>query len=275
MLDLNLQKDLYTDLLDDDLQLALNGLDVDKIPMKVANVDQPRNFLKNIEKNGRTAPGLTDFHKGTTTLAFKFQGGVIVAVDSRASMGSYISSQTVRKVIEINDYLLGTMAGGAADCSYWERHLARLCRLHELRTGERISVTAASKILANIFFSYRGYGLSCGTMIAGWDQAGPQLFMVDDQGTRLSGQRFSVGSGSTYAYGVLDTGYDWNLTLDEAVKLGKDAIYHATHRDGASGGVVRVYHIHENGWTKIEEGHDVSEYHYNDHMKDVYGDSNN
>lgn len=27
---------------------------------------------------------------GTTTLAFIFQGGVIVAVDSRASMGSYI-----------------------------------------------------------------------------------------------------------------------------------------------------------------------------------------
>lgn len=28
---------------------------------------------------------------GTTTLAFKFQHGVIVAVDSRATAGSYIS----------------------------------------------------------------------------------------------------------------------------------------------------------------------------------------
>lgn len=27
---------------------------------------------------------------GTTTLGFKFQGGVIIAVDSRASAGSYI-----------------------------------------------------------------------------------------------------------------------------------------------------------------------------------------
>jgi len=25
----------------------------------------------------------------------------------------------VKKVIEINPYLLGTMAGGAADCQYW------------------------------------------------------------------------------------------------------------------------------------------------------------
>ena len=38
------------------------------------------------------------------------------------------ASQTVKKVIEINPYLLGTMAGGAADCSYWERFLAKQCR---------------------------------------------------------------------------------------------------------------------------------------------------
>eukprot|EP00915_Cephaloidophora_sp_WS-2016_P000932 GHVH01001226.1.p1 GENE.GHVH01001226.1~~GHVH01001226.1.p1 ORF type:complete len:269 (+),score=35.64 GHVH01001226.1:157-963(+) len=240
---------------------------VANIGMQVAPVNNPRTFVTEIEKNGRRAPGLTDFHRGTTTLAFKFQGGVIVAVDSRASMGSYISSQTVRKVIEINEHLLGTMAGGAADCSFWERHLAKMCRLHQLRTGERISVSAASKILANIFFNYRGYGLSCGTMVAGWDKSGPQLFMVDDEGTRMSGQRFSVGSGSTYAYGVLDSGYSWDLTLEQAVKLGKDSIYHATHRDGASGGMVRVYHIHENGWTNLDDGHDVSDYHYDVHVK--------
>lgn len=65
---------------------------------------------------------------GTTTLAFQFQGGVVVSVDSRATAGAYIASGTVKKVIEINPYLLGTMAGGAADCSYWERELGRRCR---------------------------------------------------------------------------------------------------------------------------------------------------
>lgn len=33
------------------------------------------------------------------------------------------ASQTVKKVIEINRYLLGTMAGGAADCQFWQRNL--------------------------------------------------------------------------------------------------------------------------------------------------------
>lgn len=97
---------------------------------------------------------------GTTTLAFRFNHGIIVAVDSRATAGSYIASQTVKKVIEINPYLLGTMAGGAADCSYWERYLGQQCRLYELKNKERISVAAASKILSNIVYSYKGMGLS-------------------------------------------------------------------------------------------------------------------
>jgi len=210
------------------------------------------------------------FAKGTTTLAFVFQGGVIVAVDSRSTMGPYIASQSVKKVIEINPYLLGTMAGGAADCSFWERELGRRCRLYELRNKERISVAAASKILANICFSYRGYGLSMGTMITGWDKTGPNLFYVDDDGTRLKGHRFSVGSGSTYAYGVLDTGYSYDMSVEDAIDLGKRSIYHATHRDAYSGGTINVYHVHDHGWTKISS-EDSTELHYsgfgNDYIK--------
>ncbi|KAF3956816.1 hypothetical protein CMV_018096, partial [Castanea mollissima] len=32
-------------------------------------------------------------------------------------------SQSVKKIIEINPYMLGTMAGGAADCQFWHRNL--------------------------------------------------------------------------------------------------------------------------------------------------------
>lgn len=229
--------------------------------MGKANVPRPELFVPSLKADPDTK-AIANFKKGTTTLGMVFQGGVLLAVDSRASMGAFIASQTCRKVVEINEYLLGTLAGGAADCAFWERHLAKLCRMYQLRNKERIPVAAASNLLANIFFHYRGHGLSCGIMIAGCDHNGPQLYYVDDDGSRVKGKMFSVGSGSTYAYGVLDANYRFDMTLDEAVDLGKRAIYHATHRDGASGGVVRVYHVHENGWTKIEEGKDVTELHY-------------
>ena len=49
---------------------------------------------------------------------------------------------------------------------------------------------------------------------------------------------FSVGSGSTYAYGVLDAGYDYDLSVNDAIDLARRSIYHATFRDAYSGGSV-------------------------------------
>mmetsp|Transcript_3770 Transcript_3770/g.5632 ORF Transcript_3770/g.5632 Transcript_3770/m.5632 type:complete len:292 (+) Transcript_3770:78-953(+) len=230
----------------------------------VPNVADPAHFCRN---NFASACGAADasqtvkFAKGTTTLAFKFNDGIIVSVDSRSTMGAYIASGTVKKVIEINPFLLGTMAGGAADCSFWERNLGMQCRMYELRNGKRITVAAASKLLANTVNSYRGYGLSMGTMVTGWDETGPQLYYVDSDGTRLKGNMFSVGSGSTYAYGILDNFYRKDMSVEEAIDLGKRAIYHATHRDAYSGGINNLYHVTKDGWTQIH-AIDVNEMHY-------------
>jgi len=217
----------------------------------------PVDFLRTHTDEASNSNCRIKFHHGTTTLAFKFAGGVVVAVDSRATAGSYIASQTVKKVIEINPYLLGTMAGGAADCSYWERVLGIQCRLYELRNKERISVAAASKILSNLVYEYKGMGLSMGTMVTGWDKTGPNLYYVDSDGTRLKGDMFSVGSGSTFAYGILDTEYNYDLSTENALELGRHAIFHATHRDAYSGGSVNLYHVQQEGW-RFMGNYDVS-----------------
>jgi len=221
--------------------------------MKILAPPFPPSELANVMKNQDGSDAKIDLLHGTTTLAFRYQGGIIIAVDSRATGGMYIFSGNVKKIIPINRYLMGTMAGGAADCMYWERVLSKQCRLYELRNKQRISVAAASKLLANICFEYKGYGLSMGTMIAGWDKKGPGLYYVDSDGTRTDGKVFSVGSGSIFAYGVLDKGYKHDLTNEEAYALGQRAIYHATFRDAASGGVIRVVHMKEDGYEIISE----------------------
>ena len=82
---------------------------------------------------------------------------------------------------------------------------------------------------------------------------GPAVFYVDSDGTRLKGDMFSVGSGSTFAYGVLDQGYRWDLTDAEAQELGRRSIYAAGHRDAFSGNTCNLYHIKEDGWEFIGE----------------------
>ena len=122
-----------------------------------------------------------------------------------------------------------------------------------MRNKERISVAAASKLLANMVYGYKGMGLSMGTMVTGWDKRGPGLFYVDDEGTRLNGNLFSVGSGSTFAYGVLDTGYDYDLSVSDALDLGKRSIFHATHRDAYSGGSIncKLRYLHTTLWVVL------------------------
>lgn len=51
---------------------------------------QPVAFLQPYTDKNSDSNVKIHFAHGTTTLAFKFQGGVIVAVDSRATAGSYI-----------------------------------------------------------------------------------------------------------------------------------------------------------------------------------------
>jgi 20S proteasome subunit beta 5 len=102
-----------------------------------------------------------------------------------------------------------------------------------------------------------------GTMFTGSDKSGASLYYIDDDATRLPGNLFAVGSGGTFAYGVLDTNYRYDMETQEAVDLGIRAIASATYRDAASGGVVRIYHITNNGdWKLIHDALDVSENHY-------------
>ncbi|KAJ1913838.1 Proteasome subunit beta type-5 [Mycoemilia scoparia] len=231
-----------------------SGFETTAHKFALAPLQKPVEFAKtHIDNTSETQARIQAAH-GTTTLAFKFQHGVIVCTDSRATMGNVIASQTVKKVIEINEFLLGTMAGGAADCSFWERELGRQCKLYALRNKKRITVAGASKILRNMVLNYKGMGLSMGTMICGWDEdtTDPALFYVDSDGQRLENHLFSVGSGSTFAYSVLDAGYHYNMEVEEAKELARRAIYHATYRDAFSGGYVRMYHIKQDGWVAFD-----------------------
>ncbi len=195
-----------------------------------------------------------DFAHGTTTLSFLFQGGIIAAVDSRASIGSFVGSKTVQKVLPVSKTILGTMAGGAADCSYWIRFLRNESKLHELtHDGRAMSVARASRLLSTVLYANRGLDLSVGTMIMGYDnREGFSIYYIDNTGVRIKGDMFAVGSGSTFALGILDTEErKFDMSEEEAVALGIKAIRHATLRDAASGGFIGVYLINERGWSKV------------------------
>lgn len=198
----------------------------------------------------KSAPPL-EFSHGTTTLSFIFKDGIVAAVDSRASIGTFVGSKTTQKVLPISEHILGTMAGGAADCSFWIRRLQAEARRCEIAEEQEMSVSRVSRLLADYLYANRQLNLSVGTMIMGVDEFGPSIYYVDNTGTRIKGDLFSVGSGSTFALGVLDTDRREDMTEEEAVALGIKAIRFATFRDAYSGGYIAVYVITRDGFKKV------------------------
>ncbi|CAI9087996.1 OLC1v1022226C1 [Oldenlandia corymbosa var. corymbosa] len=201
--------------------------------------------------------------KGTNTLALIFKGGIIVAADSRTS-----NNGSVKKITEINQYMLATMAEEVgANGQFWLRDLGSKCHKHDFANKRRISVAGALKLLSNIMlYSYHGgKGLTVQSMIAGWDEkGGAALYYVDSEGGLHEENRFCVESGSQCAYTVLEGQYRYNMSLAEAAELARQAIYHSNSkfRNGATGAAgaagASVYHVGPEGWKNLS-GDDVGE----------------
>ncbi|KAL4000182.1 neurogenic differentiation factor 2 [Sarotherodon galilaeus] len=179
---------------------------------------------------------------GTTTLAFICSG--------------LVACPASQKILPIHSHLVGLTSGTSADCALWKRILARELRLYQLRHGRRLSTSGAAKLLSHMLHPFKGTELCVAATLCGWDGgekmnlSGPRLFYVCSDGTRLRGMLFSVGSGSPYAYSILDQGVHWGLTVDEAKSIAREAVYRATYRDAYSGNCVDMYHITSKGWTR-------------------------
>uniref|UniRef100_A0A3Q2PPN2 Proteasome subunit beta n=1 Tax=Fundulus heteroclitus TaxID=8078 RepID=A0A3Q2PPN2_FUNHE len=180
---------------------------------------------------------------GTTTLGFVFQGGVIAAADTRASAGGLVACPAVHKITPIHSHLVVTSSGSGADCMLWERILTREIRLYELRHKRRLSIRGSAKLLSLMLHPFKGTDVS--------PSSGPRLVYVCSDGARLQGDVISVGSGSPYAYGVLDGGLSWSLSKEEAVSLAREAVFRATHRDAYSGNNVDLFHVTAQGWSTV------------------------
>ncbi|XP_062419502.1 proteasome subunit beta type-11b, partial [Pungitius pungitius] len=221
----------------------------------------PAGFLP---ATSQTVPLPFPMSHGTTTLAFVFQGGVLAAADTRSSCSGLVACPASQKILPIHSHLVGTTSGTSADCALWKRILSRELRLYQLRHGRRLSTSGAAKLLARMLHPFKGTELCVAATLCGWDggeakaegqraspsSSGPGLCYVCSDGTRLQGSLFSVGSGSPYAYSILDQGVRWGLTAEEATCVAREAVYRATHRDAWSGNCVDVYHVTSKGWTR-------------------------
>ncbi|MDP7443691.1 MAG: proteasome subunit beta [Candidatus Bathyarchaeota archaeon] len=192
-------------------------------------------------------------YKGTTTVAAVCKDGVILGTDTRATMGNYVASKNAKKVYQITETLAMTIAGGVAVAQRIVETLKINARLFQFRRGRSMPVASAARLVSNILFSSRSAGmvLPLQALIGGFDHSGPHVFSLDPFGSLLEENVVSTGSGSPFAYGVLEDRYKEGSTVIEMLPIVVSALDSAMKRDTASGDSFDIAVVNQDGFREL------------------------
>ncbi len=199
-------------------------------------------------------------YKGTTTVGAVCSDGVILGTDTRATMGSYVASKRAKKVYQITDSLAMTIAGGVAVAQRIVDILKINARLFEFEKGRPMPVSTAARLVSNILFSNRSVGmpLPLQALIGGFDDTGPHVFNLDPFGSLTEEKVVSTGSGSPFAYGVLEDRFKEECSIDEMLPVVVSAVDSAMKRDTASGDSFDVAVISKEGYRELTQDEKIA-----------------
>ncbi len=193
---------------------------------------------------------------GTTTVGLVVRDGVVLATDTRATAGFFVAHRKVRKLYPLADYAAMTIAGRVADAQNMVDYLKANIGYYHASWGRPMPIVSIARLAANLAFRWRIFPYEVQLIIAGVDSTGPHLYNVDLYGAMTEEKLLATGSGSPIAYGVLESGYDENMGVEEAAKLAFKAVAMAIQRDIGSGDSIDVAYIRVDGKYKelsIEE----------------------
>jgi len=194
---------------------------------------------------------------GTTTVGLVCKDGVVLAAERKATMGYMIASKEDLKIAKIAGHIGMTKAGMVGDLQALARYLKSETRLYEMKNKKKISVKASASLLANILYSGRWsfFPYMIQIILGGYDKEGAHMFILHPDGSKLEERKFfSTGSGSPFAFGVLETNYEEGLNVEEGKKIATKAIKAAVERDIASGGKgMDIAVIDEKGFRLLKE----------------------
>ncbi|MDX1892915.1 proteasome subunit beta [Mycolicibacterium sp. 050158] len=184
---------------------------------------------------------------GTTIVAIKFPGGVLIAGDRRSTQGNMIAGRDVQKIHVTDDYTATGIAGTAAIAVEFARLYA--VELEHYEKVEGVALTFAGKV-NRLSIMVRGnlgaalQGFVALPLLVGYDlddpnpQGAGRIVSFDAAGgwnVELEGYQ-SVGSGSIFAKSSIKKLFSRVTDAESALAVAIEALYDAADDDSATGG---------------------------------------
>ncbi len=179
---------------------------------------------------------------GTTVLALKCQGGVVIAGDRRATEGFQIAGRKIDKVFKIDDHSAMAIAGTAGPCIEMAKLFQTELEHYEKLEGLQLSCEGKANklgqmIKANLPMVFQG--LIVIPIYVGYDHKRTEgrIFKYDITGGRYEESEYhSIGSGGKDARNTMREHFRKNLPEADALKVALLALYNAAEEDVGTGG---------------------------------------
>ncbi|TDO11899.1 proteasome beta subunit [Mycobacterium sp. BK086] len=202
---------------------------------------------------------------GTTIVALKYPGGVLIAGDRRSTQGNMIAGRDVQKVYITDDYTATGIAGTAAIAVEFARLYA--VELEHYEKVEGVPLTFPGKVnrLSTMVRGNLGaalQGFVALPLLVGYDLddsnaegAGRIVSFDAAGGWNIEEEGYqSVGSGSLFAKSSIKKLYSGVTDADSALRAAVEALYDAADDDSATGGPDLVRGIFPTAVTIEAEG---------------------
>lgn len=179
---------------------------------------------------------------GTTVLALRYAGGVIMAGDRRATAGHSIAHRQVDKVHPADRWSGVAIAGSAGMAVEMVRLFQTELEHYEKVEGLALSLEGKANKLSQMVranFGMAMQGLGVVPLFAGWDtrRRRGRIFTYDITGGSYEELDYAAtGSGGQDARTTVKLGWREGLAQDEAVELAISGLYEAADEDSATGG---------------------------------------
>merc|ERR1719240_1306121 len=133
---------------------------------------------------------------GTTIMALEFDGGVVMAADTRTSTGDYVANRASRKISKVYDNVFVCRCGSAADTQALTGFVQNYLGQHAIELGKLPSVNTAANLFKIIAYNNKDR-LMAGLIVAGWDdKRGGQVYSIPLGGAIIRVPMACDGSGS-------------------------------------------------------------------------------
>jgi len=190
---------------------------------------------------------------GTTILGMVCKEGVVIATETRATMGTLIAHKGTKKLYKIDEHLALATAGLVGDLQVLARYLNAEANLYRLKRDSKMPVESAATLMSNIMNQRKFMPYYVQLILGGFDQTGGHVYSLDAAGGAIPDKYTAGGSGCPYVFGVLEDLYKDDMTIDEGVDIAIRAIKAAKSRDSASGGMTNIGVITKDGFKPISQ----------------------